>query len=201
MRPRCRSVAAVSFVLMLTLPQQLLQADVHDQPEPERLEAVEDEARLAVEDSQQEEVAVEKVQGRPHEQRHAVVAVFQPEDPLVWSAEEPRRGLPREVAAAAVELFLGECLGIAEVLLEVEEDRVLLQVPLLQRGAQAADGAADVDAGVLLDGIELGAAAAEELEQHLAAVAAEAQGLAAEDLPAADVEAVLPHVRAGEERR
>ena len=76
------------------------------------------------------------------------------------------------------------------MLLEVEEDRVLLPVPFLERRAQAADRAADVDAGVLLLRIELAAVAAEELQEVLAAVAAEADGVAAEDLAAADVEAV-----------
>src|SRR6202012_339069 len=104
--------------------------------------------------------------------------------------------------AAALEFFPGEGLSIAEVLLEIELDRVLLDVVLLQWRPQAADRAAHVDAGVLLDRIEPGAAAPEELEQDLAAVPPEAQRLAAEDLPATDVEALLAHgVRPGEQGR
>ena len=58
-RPRMRLTA---FSLSRRAPRQLLQAEVHDQPEPEGLEEVEDEPRLAVQDAEQEEVAVEEVE-------------------------------------------------------------------------------------------------------------------------------------------
>src|SRR6185503_9711525 len=113
--------------------------------------------------------------------------------------EETGDRLPGEVPAAALEFFPGERLSIPQMFLQIELDRVLLDVPFLQRRPQAAHRAAHVDASVLLDRIEPGAAAPEELQQHLAAVPPEAQRLAARDLPAADVEAVLAHgVRSGE---
>src|SRR5436305_15004106 len=90
---------------------------------------------------------------------------------------------------APLVLLAREGVGVAQVLFEVEEDRVLLLVPFLERRPQPRRPAAHVDAGVLLPRVELAAAAPEELQQVLVAVAAEADGVAAEDLPAADVEA------------
>src|SRR6185436_15183349 len=53
---------------------------------------------------------------------------------------------------------------------------------------------------VLLDRVELAPAAAEELQHALAAVAAEADRLAAKDLAASQVEAVLADIGAREQR-
>src|ERR1700681_1413237 len=167
--------------------EQLLQPDVDHQPEPEGLEEVEDEAGLAVEDPQQEKIPVEEVERRPDEERHSVIAVFQPKDPLVRSAEEPWRRLPGKEASPAFVLFLGEGLSIVEMLLQGGEDEILLAVPLVERRTQAADRAANVDPGVLLHRAAPGAAREE------------AQGAGAKDLPLAFVEVVSPRLGAGQE--
>src|SRR6185295_3712903 len=189
-----RSPAALLF-------HQLLQADVDDQPEPERLQEVEDEAVPAVEDAQKDEVPIEEIERGTGEQRHPAVTVLQPQDSLVGGPEEARRRLPGQLALAPLQLLAREGLGISKVLLEVELDRILLEVPLLQGRPQPSHGAADVDPRILLDGVQLRAAAAEQLEQDLAAVTPEADGLAAEDLAAADVVAVLLHVGPRQKRR
>src|SRR6185369_8560077 len=100
----------------------------------------------------------------------------------------------------AFQLFPGEGVSIAQMFLKIEENRIFLAIVLFERRAQLADRAADVDPGVLLHGIELALPLAEQLEDEFPAVAAEAQRLAAEDLPAVDVEAVLAQIGAGEER-
>ena len=59
---------------------------------------MEDEAVPAVQEAEQEEVAVGEVEERAHEERQPVVAALQPQRPLVGGAEEPRRELPGELA-------------------------------------------------------------------------------------------------------
>src|SRR3982750_4690807 len=95
---------------------------------------MEDEPRLAVQDAEQEEVPVEEVQERPDVQRHAVVAGLHPEDPLVRGPEQTGGRLPGDVPAAPRELFPGERLGIPEMLLEIELDRGLFDVPFFPGG-------------------------------------------------------------------
>src|SRR6202023_3446063 len=111
---------------------------------------MEDEAVLAVEDAEQQEIPPAEVERGPDEERQAVVAALQPQRPLVGSAEQPGGELPGDAPAAALELLAGERLGVAQVLLQIEQDRVFLLVPLLERRPQAADPARGVDPGVLL---------------------------------------------------
>ncbi len=151
---------------------------------------MEDEPLFAVEDPQPQEVAIEEVAERPQVERRPVVEPLEPEHPLVRRAQEPRLGLERRAPAPALELLAGEGLGVAQVLAEVEEDRVLLAVPLLERGAELRHRPGDVDPRVLLERVELALRAPEELQEVLAAVPSPADPLAAEDLLAPDVEAV-----------
>src|SRR6185295_9725033 len=98
-----RSPAALLF-------HQLLQADVDDQPEPERLQEVEDEAVPAVEDAQKDEVPIEEIERGTGEQRHPAVTVLQPQDSLVGGPEEARRRLPGQLALAPLQLLAREGL-------------------------------------------------------------------------------------------
>src|SRR6266545_6373684 len=102
---------------------ELLQPHVHDEAEPEGLQEMEDEAILAVQDSQQNEVPVNEVEERSYIEGQTVPPGLQPQNPLVGGAEEARCHSPGK-AAAALHLLAGEGVGVAQVLLQVEENRV-----------------------------------------------------------------------------
>src|SRR5947199_4434936 len=97
---------------------------------------MEDEPLPPVEEAAEGEVAIAEVEERPQVERQPVVAALEPQRPLVGGAEEARRELPDEPMLAPLVLLAREGVGVAQVLFEVEEDRVLLLVPFLERRPQ-----------------------------------------------------------------
>src|SRR4051812_87917 len=105
------------MTIAIAVALQLLDADVDDEAEPEGLQEVEDEPFLAVEEPEQDQVAVEEVDPRPHIKRRAVVHALQPKRALVGRAEEARRELPFDAAFAPLELVARERIRVTQVLL------------------------------------------------------------------------------------
>src|SRR6185295_2318287 len=173
----------------LAFSQQLLEPDVDHQTEPERLEEVKQRTGRAVQEAEQDEVAIEEIEGRSHEERQAIVQILEPERAFVRGAEQPRRRLPGDFLGPPLEFFAREGFGVAQMLVEIEEDRILLPVPFLERLTEFGHRAAYVHPRVLLERIELRAAPPEQFEQEFRAVSAMLDRTAPEDLPAADVEA------------
>src|SRR3954466_7136085 len=122
----------MTMAIVVARALQLLQADVRDEAEPESLQEMEDEALLAVEEPEQDHVAVEEIGPGTHVERGAVVRRLHPQRALVRRAEEARLELPPDPAFAPLELVAREGVGVAQVLLEVEQDRPLLEVLLLE---------------------------------------------------------------------
>src|SRR5262249_61816582 len=123
---------------------------------------MEDEALLAIEKTEQQQIAVQEIDPGTQIQRRSIVGGLQPQRALVGRTEEFRHELPLDPRSAALELVARESLGIPQVLLEVEQDALLLRVLLDQPAGDLRRAPAHVDARVLLVRVELATILAEQ---------------------------------------
>src|SRR6266550_298810 len=109
---------------------------------------MENSSLLPVEKAEQYKVAIKKVESGPDVQRQAEIESFQPEHALIRSTEKRRFRFPFYERAPALCFFLGKGFGVAQMLLQVEENVIFLAVIFHDRSREFSNFALHVHACV-----------------------------------------------------